>query len=276
MNRSQSDPGDFPEGREPEHEAWDLAWKQYWLNGGVSTYELPVGSPVKRERDFLMQTRSPEHEEARLENITQELKSGFAGLYDLGPAVTVFGSARYDEGHPYYQQCVEVGRELAKAGFAVITGGGPGLMEAANRGASELNGPSIGCNIILPEEQEPNPYIDKRIDFHYFFVRKVMLVKYSCGFIMMPGGFGTLDEMFEAATLIQTRKMGPFPIIGFGTEFWQELRNLMKHMVAAGTVGKDELDFIQFTDSPREAADLIVGALPDSVRASLKPITRER
>jgi uncharacterized protein (TIGR00730 family) len=255
-----------------ERQAWDNAWHQYWLNGGVSTYELPLGSPVRQERDFLMQTRTPEHEEARLEHITQELMSGFAALYDLGPAVTVFGSARYDSGHPYYEQCVEVGRELAKAGFATITGGGPGLMEAANRGAREANGCSIGCNIILPQEQEPNAYIDECINFHYFFVRKVMLVKYSCGFIMMPGGFGTLDEMFEAATLIQTRKMGPFPIICFGTQFWKELTTLMKHLVDAGTVGEDELDFIQFTDSPKEAVDLIVGALPEPVRACLKPV----
>jgi len=275
MRKPQSDPGDPSKIRAREHEAWDLAWQQYWLNGGVSTYELPVGSPVRHERDFLMQTRTPEHEEIRLEHITQELMRGFADLYDLGPAVTVFGSARYGEGHPYYQQCVRVGSELAKAGFAVITGGGPGLMEAANRGAHEANGLSIGCNIILPHEQEPNAYIDECINFHYFFVRKVMLVKYSCGFIMMPGGFGTLDEMFEAATLIQTRKMGPFPIVCFGTEFWQELTKLIKHLVTAGTVGEDELDFIQYTDSPEEAVELIVGALPDGVRACLRPVRKE-
>jgi uncharacterized protein (TIGR00730 family) len=223
-----------------------------------------------------MHTRTPEHEEARLEHIVEEFVSGFSALYDLGPAVTVFGSARLGEEHPFYQQCVEVGRELAKAGFAVITGGGGGMMEAANRGAREANGISIGCNIILPHEQKPNAYIDRSIDFHYFFVRKVMLVKYSCAFVMMPGGFGTLDEMFETATLIQTRKMGPFPIICFGTEFWHDLRNLTRHLVEAGTLGDDETNFLQFTDSPKEAVELIVDALPEPVRAWLRSDTRQR
>ena len=271
MGKPKGNSGDSPSIGARKHEAWDLAWQKYWNDGGATTYELPAGSLVRHERDFLMRTRTPEHEEARLENIIQEFSKGFTALYDLGPAVTVFGSARYGEGHPYYQQCLEVGRELAKGGFAVMTGGGPGMMEAANRGAREAKGLSIGCNILLPREQKPNAYLDKRIDFHYFFVRKVMLVKYSCAFIMMPGGFGTLDEMFEAATLIQTRKMGPFPIICYGTEFWRELTHLMKRLVAAGSVGQDELDFLQFTDSPKEAVDLITGALPEAVRACLRP-----
>ena len=275
MRKSGNDPGDPSNIRALRLKAWELAWQEYWNGGGTSTYELPAGSLVQHERDFLMHTRTPEHEEARLEHITQELVRGFTALYDLGPAVTVFGSARFGEGHPYYEQGVEIGRELANAGFAVITGGGPGIMEAANRGAREANGVSVGCNIILPHEQRANAYLDESIEFHYFFVRKVILLKYSCAFIIMPGGLGTLDEMFEAATLIQTRKMGPFPIICLGTEFWQELSNLMSHLVAAGTVGEDELGFLQTTDSPREAVELVVCALPEPVRASLRPISGE-
>jgi uncharacterized protein (TIGR00730 family) len=252
--------------------AWELAWQDYWNNGGVSTYELPADSLVRREREFLMNARTPEHEISRLELIHEEFVRGFNALYDLGPAVTVFGSARYGEGHAYYDQALQIGRELANAGFAVITGGGPGIMEAANRGAREAGGASIGCNIILPDEQQPNPYVDKSVEFHYFFVRKVMLVKYSCAFVIMPGGVGTLDEMFESSTLIQTRKMGPFPVICLGTQFWRDLKQLLEHLVDAGTVGEDDLAFVRFTDSPREAVDLIVGALPEAVREFLKPI----
>jgi uncharacterized protein (TIGR00730 family) len=249
--------------------AWKLAWEEYWKDGGHSTYEIPSESLIRREHDFLMSVRTPEHEEARLETITHEFARGFKELYGLGPAVTVFGSARVREGDPYYKYAVEVGRELVQAGFAVITGGGPGIMEAANRGAHEANGVSVGCNIILPHEQKPNKYVNRCIDFHYFFIRKVMLLKYSCAFIVMPGGFGTLDEMFETATLIQTHKMGPFPVICFGTAFWQELTKLMQQMTESGMVGEDELSFFQITDSPREAVELIVSAFPEAVRACL-------
>jgi len=275
MRKSRDDPGDASSIEASRLKAWESAWQEYWNGGGASTYELPAGSPVGHERDFLMHTRTPEHEESRLEHIHQEFVRGFAALYGLGPAVTVFGSARFGEGHPYYDQAMELGRELAEAGFAVITGGGPGIMEAANRGAHEANGVSIGCNIALPHEQQPNPYVDESIEFHYFFIRKVMLVKYSCAFIIMPGGLGTLDEMFETATLIQTRKMGPFPIVCFGSEFWQELARLLSHLVAAGTVGEDELEFFQVTDSPEEAVELVVRALPEPVRAYLRPIAGE-
>jgi len=256
-------------------EAWERAWEAHWNNGGRSTYELPPDSLVRHERDFLISTRTPEHEEARLEMIVQEFTHGFSALYNLGPAVTVFGSARFDENHPYYQQGIELGRELAKAGFAVITGGGPGIMEAVNRGAFEANGVSVGCNIILPHEQKPNPYVNKSVDFHHFFVRKVMLVKYSCAFVVMPGGLGTLDEFFETATLIQTRKMGPFPIICMGSDFWHELEDLMVDLVRAKTIGQDELDFFQITDSPEEAVELIVCAFPEKVREALRLMSPE-
>lgn len=250
--------------------AWERAWDAHWSGGGHSSYELPAGSLMNQGRDFLLSARTPEHEEARLGQIIMEFSRGFSALYDLGPAVTVFGSARFGEGHPYYQLGVEVGRELAKAGFAVMTGGGPGIMEAANRGAYEANGVSVGCNIILPHEQKPNPYVNKSIDFHHFFVRKVMLVKYSCAYVVMPGGLGTMDELFETATLIQTHKMGPFPMVCLGAKFWREFQELMAQLVGEKTVSADELDFMQITDSPKEAVELIVCAFPEKVREALQ------
>ena len=178
-----------------------------------------------QERKFLSQARTPDGERERLLRINEEFERGFQQLYSLGPAVTVFGSARFGEGTSQYELGREVGRGLAGAGLAVITGGGPGLMEAANRGAKEAGGRSIGCNILLSHEQQPNPYIDEIVEFRYFFVRKVMLVKYSCAFVCLPGGLGTLDELFEAATLIQCRKIGPFPLVLLGSEFWSGLRS---------------------------------------------------
>ena len=272
MQEDRNDRIESPDERAARLQAWEQAWQEYWEETGGSTYELPAESLARHDRDFLMYARTPEHEEARLRHIAEEIVSGFEALYDLGPAVSVFGSARFGEEHPYYRQGVEVGRELVKAGFAVITGGGPGIMEAANRGAHEANGVSVGCNIVLPHEQQPNPYVDKAVEFHYFFVRKVMLVKYSCAFIIMPGGFGTLDEMFEAATLIQTGKMGPFPVVCFGTEYWQGLIELIRQLVDAGTVQEEELGFLQFTDSPKEAVELVVCAFPEAVRAALRPV----
>lgn len=248
-----------------------MAWQEYWTNGGLSTYELPMESAMRYDFEFLMKTRSPEGEMARLEAINEEFVRGFKAMYDLGPAVTVFGSARFQEDHPHYQLGVKVGRELAKAGFAVVTGGGPGVMEAANRGAMEAGGQSVGCSIILPHEQTTNPYVDRSIDFHYFFVRKVMLAKYSCAFIILPGGLGTLDELFEAATLIQTHKMGPFPLICMGTKFWSDLNVLLDRLAKEGTVGDDELAFLRFTDSPREAVNLVIRALPKPVREMIRP-----
>jgi len=204
-----------------------------------------------------------------------EFVEGFEELSGLGPAVSIFGSSHAKPEEEYYRKAVNVGRLLVESRFAVITGGGPGIMEAANKGAKEAGGVSVGLNIILPEVQEANRYLTKVLNFRYFFVRKMMFAKNSVGFIVFPGGYGTLDEMFEAATLIQTRKMGPFPVICFGTEHWQVLSNLMSHLVAAGTVGEDELGFLQITDSPREAVELVVSALPEPVRAALKPLTGE-
>ena len=193
----------------------------------------------------------------RGEKVFGEYITGCRELHDIGPAVTVFGSARFDEDHRYYKLAREVGRELAGSGYAVITGGGPGVMEAANRGAQEAGGLSIGCNIILPHEQQPNPYLDRCVEFDYFFVRKVMLLKYSVGFVFMPGGFGTMDEVFETATLIQTGKMSEFPMVAMGTDYWAELIDfIQKAMLTEGTIRADEVEVHQ-TDSPANAVGYI-------------------
>jgi uncharacterized protein (TIGR00730 family) len=176
--------------------------------------------------------------------------------------VTVFGSARFHEDHRYYAVAREMGQCLGRAGFTVMTGGGPGIMEAANRGARDVGARSVGCNIILPEEQKPNPYLDLWLEFRYFFVRKVMLVKYSYAFVVLPGGFGTMDEIFECATLIQTAKIRSFPLILMGTEYWQPLRDfLVRRMIPEGTILPSDLDRILFTDSPHEAMERILSTV---------------
>jgi len=184
-----------------------------------------------------------------------EFIRGFRALHFAGPCVTVFGSARFPETHRYYDLARRVGACLARDGFTVMTGGGPGIMEAANRGAKEAGGRSIGCNIELPQEQKPNPYLDRWVTFKHFFVRKVMLVKYSYAFIAMPGGFGTLDEVAEAATLIQTNKIGDFPIVLVGAEFWKPLLDFMQGtLTREGTIDAADVDLFFVTDSPEEAA----------------------
>ena len=189
--------------------------------------------------------------------ICGEFIYGFRQLHFLGPCVTVFGSARFPEEHPHYQLAREMGGRIARTGFTVMTGGGPGIMEAANRGAREAGGRSVGCNIRLPVEQQPNPYLDRFVTFRHFFVRKVMLVKYSYAFVVLPGGFGTLDEIFETATLIQTGKISNFPLVLMGVEYWRDLRELLEGMVRAGTIEARDLERIVFTDSPEHAIDVI-------------------
>ena len=190
-----------------------------------------------------------------------EFIRGFRRLHFIGPCVTVFGSARFDENHKYYKLAQDMGQRLAESGFAVMTGGGPGIMEAANRGARQGGGLSLGCNIELPMEQHPNPYLDRYIDFNYFFVRKVMLVKYSDAFIVMPGGFGTLDEIFETVVLIQTGKIEKFPIIIMGREFWEPMREFIdKSLIAGGTISPEDMNLIHVTDDPDEAIAIIAEA----------------
>ena len=187
-----------------------------------------------------------------------EFLRGFESFDFEQTCVTVFGSARFSEDHQYYQLARETGAALARAGYAVMTGGGPGIMEAANRGAKEAGGLSLGCNITLPREQKPNPYLDKFIEFEHFFVRKVMLVKYSTAFIVMPGGYGTLDEAFEVITLMQTGKVDQFPIIGMGGDFWHDLGSFARGtMLSEGTISPGDLDLIQGASSADEAVRLI-------------------
>jgi uncharacterized protein (TIGR00730 family) len=190
-----------------------------------------------------------------------EFLRGFRALHFVGPCVTVFGSARFPETHPYYVVGRQLGTRLARAGFTVMTGGGPGVMEAANRGAREAGGRSVGVNIELPQEQRPNPYLDRWITFRHFYVRKVMLVKYSYAFVALPGGFGTLDEIFETAVLIQTGKMRDFPLILMGHEFWQPLLEFLENrLVREGTVAPGDVKRLTVTDSVDEAVTAILDA----------------
>lgn len=194
----------------------------------------------------------------RLLRIMAEFVRGFRRLHFIGPCVTVFGSARFEEDHRYYKLTREVAGQIAKNGFTIMTGGGPGVMEAANRGAKDVGGRSIGCNIVLPVEQEPNPYVDDFVTFRYFFIRKVMLVKYSYAFVAMPGGFGTMDEIFETATLIQTGKILDFPLVLMGLDYWQPLIDFVRgRMIPEKTINPEDATRIILTDDPQEAAHCI-------------------
>jgi uncharacterized protein (TIGR00730 family) len=215
-------------------------------------------TPSPEERVFLEGPHGRGFELGRAFRIFSELIYGFRSLHFVGPCVTVFGSARFAPEHPYYALTLELGTRIAQAKFTVMTGGGPGLMEAANRGAKEANGISIGCNIILPQEQKPNRYLDKWVDFRYFFVRKLMLVKYSYGFVAAPGGFGTLDELFEVATLIQTGKIKDSPVVLLGVEYWSPLVEfLRKSLLTNAAIETQDLNHFLVTDSPAEAVSFI-------------------
>jgi uncharacterized protein (TIGR00730 family) len=210
------------------------------------------------EGKFLHGPGKRRHELAMALRIFGEFIRGFRALHFVGPCVTVFGSARFAEDHKYYGLAREMGRRLAAAGFTVMTGGGPGIMEAANRGAKDVGGRSIGCNIVLPTEQKPNPFLDRWITFRYFFVRKVMLVKYSYAFVVLPGGFGTLDELFETATLIQTGKIKNFYVVLMGKDYWSPLIGFLREtLMRDGTIDGDDLDRWVVTDSPDEALEKI-------------------
>jgi len=212
--------------------------------------------PVPRDPS---QAEFTHHDPWRVLRILGEYVHGFDALADIGAGVAVFGSARTHESDPMYQAARDVGRRLAEAGFAIITGGGPGIMEAANRGARDAKGLSVGCNIELPREQGINPYVDVAINFRYFFCRKTMFVKYSEGFVLFPGGFGTLDELFESLTLIQTRKIMPFPVVLFGSAYWQGLVDWLRQQVLArGNIDAGDVNLFLVTDSTEEACRHVI------------------
>jgi len=214
-----------------------------WVKPTHPDEEHFLSGPLRRSAELLRAWR-----------IFCEFVKGFRALHFVGPCVTVFGSARFAETHKYYALAREMGSRIAGLGLTTMTGGGPGIMEAANRGAREAGGPSVGCNIVLPKEQQPNPYLDKWVEFRYFFVRKVMLVKYSQAFVVLPGGFGTMDEVFETVTLVQTGKIRNFPIILMGVEFWTPMFDMLRDMfLREGTIGPEDVSLMTLTDSPDEA-----------------------
>jgi uncharacterized protein (TIGR00730 family) len=213
----------------------------------------PTPKPVSEDRYLLEGPHKRRHEFMLLLRVVRDFIRGFRAFHYVGPCVTVFGSARFGETHPAYAMAREVGRRLSEMGFTVMTGGGPGLMEAANRGARDAGGVSVGCNIELPHEQEPNRYLDRFVSSHYFFVRKVLLFKYSYAFIAMPGGIGTMDELSEALTLIQTGKISDFPVVLIGTEYWQSFMALLAHMRSAGAIAEADLALLKVTDDLDEA-----------------------
>ena len=220
---------------------------------------IPLLKSVRdAEKKFLSGRRNSADDLESAVRVFLEMLRGFEELDFAGRCVTVFGSARFAPEHEYYIMGREVGKLLAEAGFAVMTGGGPGIMEAVNRGARDAGGVSLGCNIRLPREQKPNPYLDRFVEFEHFFVRKVMLVKYSSAFIVMPGGFGTLDEAFEVVTLMQNQKLDSFPVVALGGTYWQELADfLTRTLVKEGTISPEELKLIHLANSPSDAVEYI-------------------
>lgn len=233
------------------------------LGGGGSLQPLRAAARLTRwgkdtasrlEEALLEGPRGRLEELSRVLRIAAEFVRGFRALHFIGPCITVFGSARIPESDSVYEKARQMGSAIARAGFTTMTGGGPGIMEAANRGAREAGGRSVGCNIILPKEQKPNPYLDRWVEFNYFFVRKVMLLKYSYAFVVFPGGIGTLDEIFETAVLVQTGKMKQFPIILVGVEFWAPLFKLFdERLIPLGLIDSRDRSIFTVTDSVEEA-----------------------
>lgn len=203
--------------------------------------------------DYLEGPKSRSSELMFTIKVALQFIKGFRKLHFVGPCVTVFGSARFKEGHEYYEMAEEVGRAIAKTGFTVMTGGGPGIMEAANKGAFEAGGMSVGCNIRLPREQEANRYMNENVTFDFFFVRKTLLLKYSYAFVVLPGGWGTMDELFETLTLVQTGMIHHFPVVLMGKSYYQPLIDYLDFMLAQGTISAEDLKLVKLTDDPREA-----------------------
>lgn len=228
----------------------------------------------KEDYYFLEGPKSRQYEFIFALEVFWEFIKGIRALHFVGPSVTVFGSARFREGHKYYELSRELGAKIAQSGLTVMTGGGPGVMEAANRGAFEVGGKSVGCNIKLPEEQNPNPYMQKWVEIKFFFVRKVLLVKYSYAFVVLPGGVGTMDELFETLTLIQTATIHDFPIVVMGKEFYAPLTDMLHKMVAEKTIAEEDLQLLKFTDDPDEAVHHIRDYITSNyqIKAKRKPI----
>ena len=231
-----------------------------------------AGSRNQQEKVFLEGPKSRSFEARHAFDVFFEMIKGFRKFHFIGPCVTIFGSARFGEEHPFYLLGFEMGQELALKGFAVMTGGGPGIMEASNRGSKSMGGLSLGCNITLPQEQKPNPYLDVWMEFKYFMVRKFMLAKYSYGFVALPGGFGTLDELFGVLTLIQTKKMKDFPVVLVGLDYWEPLRKLIfERLVDSKTIDPDDTKTLFFTDSPAEAAQFIQSIATKKFEVKIRP-----
>lgn len=232
---------------------------------------LPADN-AEKEKYFLEGPRSRSEEFRFTLSVVAEFIKGFRAFHFIGPSVTVFGSARFPPENHYYKMAMEVGKGLSEIGFTIMTGGGPGIMEAANRGAKEAGGKSVGSNIILPFEQKPNPYLDKYVDFNFFFVRKVLLMKYSYAFVVMPGGAGTMDELFETITLIQTGKISDFPVVIMGKEYWKNLIELLEEFLRNGTISEEDMKLFLLTDSVEEA----VKHIENNTIAKYKLIRKKR
>lgn len=225
----------------------------------------------KQEKKFLAGPRSRFREFQYVFGVFGQFLKGLRALHFVGPCVTVFGSARFGEEHPYYKLAREVSAEVGKLGFAIMTGGGPGIMEAANRGARDVGALSVGCNITLPHEQKENPYLDRFVNMEYFFVRKELLRKYSFAFVVLPGGFGTLDEFFETLTLIQTGKIERFPIVVMGTDFHKNIIAHVQLMIEQGTISPEDMDLLLFTDSVEEVVDHIKAYAAHAPQVKMRP-----
>ena len=240
------------------------------MEASIKQNPPPIIPP--KEQVYLEGPKSRGYELGFAFRVFMQFIKGFRTLHFVGPCVTVFGSARFKEDHPYYIAARNIGKKIAALGFTTMTGGGPGIMEAANRGAFESGGMSVGCNIQLPFEQLPNPYVQKSVTFEHFFVRKVMLIKYSYAFIIMPGGFGTMDEFFETLTLVQTKTITQFPIVLFGKEYHQPLMKMIERMAEQGSIAKEDMALVLVTDDEEEA----INHVQTYVQANYKIRPRKR